>query len=392
MDDIRIGLFGLGHRGLHWLRLVQSIPGFRITAIGDMIPALHERARAQLDEGVGVPAYSDYEDMLADPNVDAIALVVRAKRQGAMAAQALEAGKHVNAEVPAAHTMEDCWRIVVAQERSGLVYQLAEQSRYAGIFQAWRDIAHQGRLGKITYCEGEYIGYKGTHRYYQDWETGELLDFPDLQSHPDARPTWMLCPSIHYLPHELSPILMILDDRVVKVTAMGTRVPSYTHPEIQKADIQVALMQTEKDTILRMMCGYTIPTPPARDHHHYQIIGSKGHLESGRTSRDMPKMWLADSQMHDLADVDWRYEQTDAPQEVLASGHSGTDYYVHTAFREAALGNQPLEFDVYKAIETAAPAILAADSIDQGSIPLEAPDFRPNQDRPAGHMPKSFPQ
>ena len=163
MDDVRVGLFGLGHRGLGWLRLIQTIPGLRITAIGDLIPALHERGRAQLKDGTGVPAYTEYEDMLADPNVDAIALVVRAERQGAMAAQALEAGKHVNAEVPAAHTMEDCWRIVVAAERSGLVYQLAEQSRYAGMFTAWKDLVHQGALGKITYVEGEYVGYKGDH-------------------------------------------------------------------------------------------------------------------------------------------------------------------------------------------------------------------------------------
>ena len=387
MDDIRVGLFGLGHRGLGWLRLIQTIPGFRITAIGDLIPALHERGRAQLHDGAGVPAYAEYEDMLADPNVDAIALVVRAERQGGMAAQALEAGKHVNAEVPAAHTMEDCWRIVVAAERTGLVYHLAEQSRYAGMFTAWKGLVHQGALGKITYVEGEYVGYKGDHRYYQDWKTGELLTPEEGKQRPDAKPTWMLCPSIHYLPHELSPLLMILDDRIARVTGMGTRVPSYNHPEVEKADIQVALMQTDKDTILRLMCGYTIPTPPARDHHHYQIIGTRGHLESGRTSRDMAKMWLADSHMHDMADVDWRWQRTDASDEILASGHRGTDYYVHTAFRDAVWGDRPLEFDVYKAIETAAPAILAADSIDQGSIPIDVPDFRPNETRPHGQMP-----
>ena len=43
---------------------------------------------------------------------------------------------------------------------------------------------------------------------------------------------------------------------------------------------------------------------------------------------------------------------------------------------------------IYRAIETAAPAVLAADSIDQGSRPLRVPDFRPSADRPAGQMPK----
>jgi hypothetical protein len=149
---------------------------------------------------------------------------------------------------------------------------------------------------------------------------------------------------IHYLPHELSPILMVLDDRVVKVTAMGTDLPSYAHPEINKSDIQVALMKTEKDTVLRMLCGFTQPLPPNKDHHHYQIIGTRGSLETGRSSRERAKFWFADSQMHDMADVDWSRARTDASPEVLASGHHGTDYYVHTAFRDAVLGVRPLEF------------------------------------------------
>ena len=402
MNEIRIGLFGLGRRGLHWLRLLQRIEGYRITAIGDMFPALHERALSELDNRDGVTVYAEYQDLLADRNVDAVALVVRCEEQGAMAAQALEAGKHVNAEVPAAHTMEDCWRIVTAQERSGLVYLLAEQTRYAGFFMAWRDIVQQGRLGHVTYCEGEYVAYKGTLRYHQDWKSGQFVYPKDLADHPDARPTWIhLGAPIHHLPHDLSPILMVLDDRVARVTAMSTRARSYAHPELNKPDIQVALMKTEKDTLLRMLCGFTQPAPPKRDHHHYQIIGTGGCLETGRSSRERAKSWFADSQMHDMADVDWRYERTDAtPQsrpspearrvQALASGHHGMDYYVHTAFRDAVLGVGPLEFDVYKAVDTAAPAILALDSINQGSVPLEVPDFRPSESRPPGRMPETI--
>ena len=60
---------------------------------------------------------------------------------------------------------------------------------------------------------------------------------------------------------------------------------------------------------------------------------------------------------------------------------------MHAAFRDAVLGVRALEFDVYRAIDTAALAILAADSIEQGSIPMEVLDFRPSDSRPAGQMP-----
>ena len=126
---------------------------------------------------------------------------------------------------------------------------------------------------------------------------------------------------------------------------------------------------------------------PARDHHHYQVVGTQGSLESGRSYGDLQSMWIADTQMHGPAKVDWKYERTDAPQEAVDSGHRGTDYYVHVAFREAVLEGKPMEFDVYKAMDTAAPSILAADSIDAGSEPIDVPDFRPNESRPAGQMP-----
>ena len=166
MDDIRVGLVGLGHRGLHWLRLLQRLRGYRITAVCDPIAALHERALAAVENPAR--AYAVYDDILADDNVDAIALCVRCREQGALAAMALEAGKHVNSEVPAAHTLEDCWRIVTQVERTGLVYQLAEQTRYWGFVDTWRDLVARGRLGRVTFCEGQYIGYYGTRQFFQD--------------------------------------------------------------------------------------------------------------------------------------------------------------------------------------------------------------------------------
>ena len=114
MDEIRIGIAGLGHRSRHWINTLLKIPGYRITALYDWIESLHERALSLIEYRNDVRVFRDYEDFLAYEDMDAVGLVVRRKDQGAMAAQALEAGKHVNMEVPAAHTMEDCWRIVTA--------------------------------------------------------------------------------------------------------------------------------------------------------------------------------------------------------------------------------------------------------------------------------------
>lgn len=378
MEEIRIAVVGLGSRALRgWIPILQKLRGYRITALCEIIPALQQRALTTRPELAGVKIYTRYEDLLADPNVDAIALTVRAPDQGAMAAQGLEAGKHVHSEVPMAHTLEDCRRIVKAVQSSGKVYLLGEQTRYWGFVDAWREIVQQGQIGKVTYCEGQYIGYYGTQWYFRDFESGEFCQVEDLPKMPNAQPTWfMQMPPIHYLPHELSPMLKVLDDRVVEVTAMSTGPQSYSFPEIRQPDLQVALMKTAKDTILRMAAGFTQKVPSARGHHWYNVLATRGCLEWKRAARELPKMWRADAQMFDMAEVDWRWERTNPHPEAKGSGHGDADLYPHIHFRDAILEGTPLEFDVYKAVDTAAPAILAAESIAQGSIPLKVPDFR----------------
>lgn len=386
MEQIRVGVAGLAHRGLWWIKLMSRFPELRITALCDLEEVPRNNGLALLENPDEVACYERYEDMLADDNVDAVALVVRCKEQGAMAAQALEAGKHVNCEVPAAHTMQDCRRIVRAAERTDKVYHLAEQTRYWGFIEAWRNLVQEGRLGKVVFAEGQYIGFYGTSQYFRHKRTRERVPVEAWKADPEnVVPNWnYFQPPIHYLPHELSPMLKVLDDRVVTVTGMSTDKPSAAFPDLDVPDMQVALMKTQKGALLRLAVSHTFPTPHGRGHHWYQFTGTAGCVEWRRNNRDMPKMWTAGSHMNGLADVDWGFAREDADAAAKGSGHGDADYYVQRAFIDAVLhGTQP-ELDVYGAVETAAPAILAADSIDNGSVPLEVPDFRPNAARPAG--------
>ena len=199
MDEIRIGVAGLGHRGLHWIRLLQKVPGYRITAIYDWIEPLQERALAEIAYREDVRVFGNYYDFLAYEGMDAVGLVVRQLEQGTMAAEALEAGKHVNSEVPAAYTMEECWRIVTNVERTGLVYSLAEQTRFWGFVDGWKTLVDDGMLGRITYAEGQYLGYYGTHQWFQDFNTGKQYPVEALSDHPEAEPASPQLSALHYL-------------------------------------------------------------------------------------------------------------------------------------------------------------------------------------------------
>ena len=385
---IPIGVAGLGHRGLHWVHQLLRVPGYRITAVYDWITPLHEKALALIPYRDDVKTFIDWDDFLVYTGMDAVALCVRQMDQGKLAADALTAGKHVSAEVPAAHTIEDCWRIVLAAERTGKLYHLGEQTRYMGYIDAWRNIVASGRLGKVVLCEGQYIGYYGTRQFFQDFKTGRQFTVDELPDHPEAKRTMLqVMQPIEYLPHELSPMLKVLDDRVTEVTAMSTREQSYSHPEINQADMQMALMKTEKDTILRMATSFMLHEPPRSDHHWYNLMGTRGRMQWRRHPGELPLMWIADSQMHSYAEIDWRMERVNAPDGAKGSGHGDSDYYVHAHFRDAVLGESKPDIDVYQAIDTAAPAILASTSIKQGSAPQRVPDFRPGPNREVGEAP-----
>lgn len=391
MDEIRIGVAGLGHRSHMWLRHLLNIPGYRITAISDWIEPLHEKFLAGIPYRDEVACFTDYEEFIASDKIDAVALCVRRMDQGALAARALEAGKHVTSEVPAAHTIEDCWRIVLATERTGKCYLLAEQARYWSFVKEWRDLVATNELGKICYCEGQYIGYYGTKQFFQDFKTGKQYPVEELKDHPEAEPTvFTTMPPIHYLPHELSPMLKVLDDRVIQVVGMGTDPPSNSHPEVGQPDIQVALMKTEKGTVLRMAVGFAMRGPTKDDHHWYQLMGTHGRVEWRRRPSDNPRMWQAKGDHEEMMDMNWKMEDPAAPDAAKGSGHGDADYYVQRAFRDCLLDGIMPEIDVYTAMDTAAPAILAADSIEQGSIPFDVPDFRPGPTRKSGETPEGF--
>ena len=83
----------------------------------------------------------------------------------------------------------------------------------------------------------------------------------------------------------------------------------------------------------------------------------------------------------------WDYDPTSTPAEALASGHEGGDYWPIQYFTDAVLNDTTPELDVYKAAETAAPAIVAAQSAEQDGMRMDVPDFRPNASRKAGQYP-----
>lgn len=384
---VRVGIVGMGLRGQSYVRSAQLVRDCQVVAVCDKIEALAQRGREQAPDS-DIQCYTDLGKMLKDASVDAVFVVVEPENNAEVVCQALEAGKHVLAEVPLALSIEDCWRVVLSVEKTGLKFQLGEQVRYSAWVQAWKKMVAEGTLGKPLYAEGQYLHGVGPDRYWHDAETGERITFEEAKTRKAHKSRfWNLRHAIYYLPHELSPLLHILDDRVVRVTGMGTRPQSYRHEWFPQSDIEVALMHTEKDTVLRMLTGFIVETLVGSE-HSCRLIGTQGWVEQGRTRSEKGKVWLADHFLADKMDTEWQFANYwDAPPEAKRSGHGGRDYYPLATFVTSVKDDSEPAMDVYKAAETAAPAILAAESIERENVCLAVPDFRPGDHRKPGCAP-----
>jgi predicted dehydrogenase len=379
-----MGLVGCGRRGISVSRLFKAHPNCRITALMDRFPHLAEEAAGKL-ELADAHMYADFGKMLRDAPIDAVFLAPDPTEQVDMACEAMLAGKHACTEVPVAFTLDDCWNLVKTVEKTGAKYQPMEQVRYQGFVEVWKEMHDRGEFGHICLAQGEYVHYERNWDYWTDLDTGERVY--DLEKPVDRQVEvrWrnrILGDPIFYLPHTLSPLLKILDDRVVRVSCMGVRPESYTYPELSLPwrDIEYALMHTEKDTVLLVGAGFSLPHvnrgPLAC--HWYELRGTKANVTSPRHVSDSFRVWRQGQD--DYEEVQLSGRPLDADEQQAMSGHGGADFKPVDTFIRAILDDTVPPMDVYRAVETAAPAVLAAESARQKGVLLEVPGFRP-QDR-----------
>ena len=127
-DKVNIGWIGVGTRGyasLDWMHTAEP-NNVQITAICDTYQGYIARGvdRMQTVWGTKPATYTDYSDLLADKNIDAVFIMTPEHLHHDMAIAALRAGKHVYVEKPLAHTIEEGWDIVKEWEKSGKICQV----------------------------------------------------------------------------------------------------------------------------------------------------------------------------------------------------------------------------------------------------------------------------
>ena len=166
MERIRLAFIGVGNRGTAAVKRVSKIPGCEMAAICDLRKEAVDANVKWLKENGGgdgaasvageIRTYSGssecWKGACDDPGVDVVYVAVPAYLHARIALYAMNAGKHVLVEVPAANTIDDCWNIVETSERTRRHCMMLENCCYGeSELLAW-NLCHQGVLGSLSHA------------------------------------------------------------------------------------------------------------------------------------------------------------------------------------------------------------------------------------------------
>ncbi|MCP4855016.1 MAG: Gfo/Idh/MocA family oxidoreductase [Fuerstiella sp.] len=144
--SVRWGVIGLGWFGEVHADNLAEMPDIELTALCTRRP---ERLAEIADRLDVEKRYTDYQQLLADPDVDAVSVTTHFYDHRQITIDALRAGKYVLLEKPMAPTVADCDQIVKAAEETGGLFMVGHICRFDPRVALAKEAIEQGRIGKI---------------------------------------------------------------------------------------------------------------------------------------------------------------------------------------------------------------------------------------------------
>jgi len=146
VKTVRWGVIGLGWFGEVHADTLASMPGIELAAVCTRRP---ERLR-EIADRYGVPRrYTDYRQLLADPEVDALSVVTHVDDHRQIAVDALRAGKHVLVEKPMAPNVRECDEILAAARDARGLFMVGHICRFDPRVVLAKQAIDEGRIGRI---------------------------------------------------------------------------------------------------------------------------------------------------------------------------------------------------------------------------------------------------
>lgn len=188
---VKVGVVGLGKMGLSHLSLVRALPQSEVVAVCDASGYV----LTVLNRYTGVRTYSDFDDMLAKEDLDAVIIATPSRLHAPSVRAALEAGIHVFCEKPFCLDPADSRELAALAVEKNLVTQVGYHYRFVGAFQEMKSLLDAGVIGEVTHVLAEAYGPvvlapKGSTWRSRRTEGGGCLY--DYAAHPLDLLTWCL--------------------------------------------------------------------------------------------------------------------------------------------------------------------------------------------------------
>ena len=157
-DKVRIGIIGCGTIGTVHAKSYQKVANSEIVAMCDL---LEDRLQEKAKEFGVAKTYTDYRELVKDPEIDAVSVCVPNDMHAPIAIAALEAGKHVLLEKPMTLNASLGEEILKARDKAGKLLQMGMVKRQAADSIAVKELIDNGRLGEIYQIRVKLIRRRG---------------------------------------------------------------------------------------------------------------------------------------------------------------------------------------------------------------------------------------
>jgi len=393
IDTVRVAIIGLGMRGQGAVRRLSYIEEAKIVALVDVVPSSVERAQGTL-ERMGRPladAYigaDDWKAVCERDDIDLIYICTHWDLHTPIAVYAMENGKHVATEIPAALTIEEAWQLVNTAERTRRHMMMLENCNYDFFEMATLNMVQQGLFGEIVHAEGAYIHDLRSMLFAEEGERGHYWDMWRLKHNQEKDGSL-------YPMHGLGPIAHALNihrgDRMEYLVSVSSGQfglteyakekfgadSDYALRDYKKGDMNTTIIKTAKGKTIKIQHDVTSPRPYSRIH---MLSGTKGFAQKwprlGIALEPDGHSWLSDAKLDSLLKV-YEHPIVTAVGEKArqVGGHGGMDFIMDYRLIYCLHHGLPLDQDVYDAAEWSAIIELSQVSVANQGMPVKIPDF-----------------
>lgn len=379
---VRLGIIGMGLRGVEQMKVLLPMEDVEIVAVCDVYQDRVKAAQKQtIDSGRPKPFGStDWKEVLDMPEVEAVIIMTSWQTHVEIAVAAMEKGKLVGMDVGGASSVDECWQLVRACERTGVDLMFLENCCYNDVEMALLRMVREGVFGEIVHARGGY-----QHDLRDEIGNGDIIRHYRLDHfihrNGDLYPTHELGPMASYLNLNRGNRMLSLVSMASKAVGQSLWMKEHRgdNPELQnivfnQGDVVTTMIKCQNGETMVLTHDCNLPRPYSRSGY---LQGTKGlWTEEGRQIHiehiSKPHTFESDKELLE------KYEHPlwkEYREFGLRGGHGGMDYLVLRAFIESIQQGVPFPIDVYDAASWMVITALSEQSISMGSMPVAIPDF-----------------